>query len=401
MSINTTATTASTTLLNKTFYDRQLLESAKTRFVHQKFGQHRSIPKNNGKRVEFRRWDLFDPSVDGNTLTEGVTPEGQNLSQSSVEAEVSQYGAYVEVSDMLDLTGYDKVIADTAELLGEQLGTVIEWVTRDAMCGGSNVQYAGTNASRSTIVSADKLTVNDIRKAVRSLKKAKARPFCEEGRKPHFVCICSPEATYDLQSDTLWQDVSKYSNAEQIYSGEIGRLFGVVFVESTEAKIYRQSVHNAVSAATTSSASFVLKNAPTEAEAEYLSTPSAKLMIGTTEYTLAASNPFNAATRTVTLSASASLSANAVVYTTDAGALDDTTKEAAEVHATLVFGKDAYGVVDVNGRGAMQTIIKPHGSAGSSDPLNQRATVGAKVMAYTAVILNDPWIVRIEHGVSK
>ena len=55
----------------------------------------------------------------------------------------------------------------------------------------------------------------------------------------------------------------------------------------------------------------------------------------------------------------------------------------------------------MNGRGAMQTIIKPHGSAGSSDPLNQRATVGAKVMAYTAVILNDPWIVRIEHGVSK
>ena len=34
MSINTTANTAGTTKLNKTFYDRQLLESAKTRFVH-------------------------------------------------------------------------------------------------------------------------------------------------------------------------------------------------------------------------------------------------------------------------------------------------------------------------------------------------------------------------------
>ena len=39
MSINTTANTAGTTKLNKTFYDRQLLESAKTRFVHAKYGQ--------------------------------------------------------------------------------------------------------------------------------------------------------------------------------------------------------------------------------------------------------------------------------------------------------------------------------------------------------------------------
>lgn len=46
MSINTTANTAGTTKLNKTFYDRQLLESAKTRFVHAKYGQKRPIPKN-------------------------------------------------------------------------------------------------------------------------------------------------------------------------------------------------------------------------------------------------------------------------------------------------------------------------------------------------------------------
>ena len=55
MSINTTANTAGTTKLNKTFYDRQLLESAKTRFVHAKYGQKRPIPKNSGKRVEFRK----------------------------------------------------------------------------------------------------------------------------------------------------------------------------------------------------------------------------------------------------------------------------------------------------------------------------------------------------------
>ncbi len=397
MAINTTANTASTTKLNKTFYDRQLLESAKTRFVHAKYGQKRPIPRNSGKRVEFRKWNLFDANDAVEALQEGVTPTGQALSQSNVEVEVAQYGAYVEVSDLLDMTGYDQVISESAELLGEQLGTVVEWVTRDAMNAGTNVQYANGKTSRGAITASDKLTVAEIRKAVRTLKKAKARPFGEEGRKPHFICICSPEATFDLQSDALWQDVSKYSCAEAIYSGEIGRLFGVVFVESTEAKVFTQSVLNKVNASTTSSASFVLKNAPTDAEIAYLSSAGNKLMIGSNEHTIAS---FDAATNTVTLAAAASLTADAIVYSMDAGEVDSTTKAGVDVHSTLIFGKDAYGMVDVAGSGALQIIIKPHGSAGTSDPLDQRATVGAKVAAYAAKILNELWIIRIEHGVS-
>ena len=402
--MNTTISTANTAYFNKTFYDRKLLDTAKTRFVHANFGQKRSIPRNNGKRVEFRKYDLFTPDTNALTLVEGVTPTGQSLTQSKVEAEVKQYGAYVEISDLLEMTGYDPVIADSAELLGEQLGTVIEWVTRDAMNETTNVQYAGGAASRVALTASNKLTVDEVRKAVRTLKKNKARPFFSaadgSGRKPHFVCICSPDATYDLQNDSLWQDVSKYSNAEQIYSGEIGRLFGVVFVEATEAKIYRQSVFNAVNANTSSSATFVLKNNPTAQEAAYLATGGNKIMIGSTEYTLAATGSYTAATKTVKLSAAASLSADAVVYSKDAGAPDASTHAAPDVHATLIFGADAYGVVDVAGAGAMETIIKPCGSAGTTDPLNQRSTVGAKVAAYAAKVLNPLWIVKIEHCVS-
>ena len=322
--MNTTVSTASTAYFNKTFYDRKLLDTAKTRFVHANFGQKRSIPRNNGKRVEFRKYNLFTPDTGALTLVEGVTPTGQNLSQSKVEAEVKQYGAYVEISDLLEMTSYDPVIADSAELLGEQLGTVIEWVTRDAMCETTNVQYAGGAASRVALTASDKLTVAEIRKAVRTLKKNKARPFVTamdgSARKPHFICICSPDATYDLQNDALWQDVSKYSNAEQIYAGEIGRLFGVVFVETTEGKV---SLH--------------------------------------TE-----STPLNS------------------TY---------------DLHHSIIFGADAYGVIDVAGSGVLQTIIKPRGSAGTADPLDQRSTVGGKVMGYTAKVLNALWIIDILHVV--
>lgn len=69
---NTVYSTSSSTMLNKTFYDRAILEGAKTKFVFTKYGQKRSIPLNNGKRVEFRRWNLFDIGDDMCKLSEGV-----------------------------------------------------------------------------------------------------------------------------------------------------------------------------------------------------------------------------------------------------------------------------------------------------------------------------------------
>ncbi len=398
---NTTFSTAQTTGLNQTHFDRQLLTKAKTRMVHALYGQKRPIPLHNGKQVNFRRFDLFTPDVDALTLAEGVTPTGQSLTQTQVTAGVKQYGAFVEVSDLLELSGIDDVVRESAELLGEQLGTVVEWVTRDAMCATTNVQYAGGVGTRLALTGDNRLTVAEIRKAVRTLKKNKARMFAAsldgKARPPHFVCICSPDATYDLQNDALWQDVSKYSNAEQLYAGEIGRLFGVVFVESTEAKTYRQSVLNAVNAAVSSATAFVLKTAPDDDAAKYLSQAGNKLYSGDTEMTIAS---YAADTRTVTVTAAVTLAANAIVYSKDAGAVDADSKAGLDVHATLVVGADAYGVIELDGKGAVEIICKEAGSSGSLDPLNQRATVGAKVAAYTAKVLNPLWLVKIEHTVS-
>lgn len=308
-------TTSGLSATMQSYYDRKMLEYAKTQFVFANYAQKRSIPKNNGKTVQFRRWTLFTADPTTQTLTEGTTPTAQNLAMSAITATVKQYGAYVEVSDLLDLTAIDNVISDSSELLGEQLGNVLDMIVRDAMSATTNIQYAGGQASDDTITATQKLTVGEIRKAVRTLKKAKARKFTRKGGKPHYICIVDPDAVYDLQSDSLWQDVSKYSNAEQIYDGELGKMFGVVFIETTNAKIVNNS----------------------------------------TSY---------------------------------------------GVHQSFVFGSDSYGVVDVAGQGAIKAIIKPHGSSGTADPLDQRATVGAKVTAFTACVLNADWLVSIHHGVT-
>jgi N4-gp56 family major capsid protein len=67
-----------------------------------------------------------------------------------------------------------------------------------------------------------------------------------------------------------------------------------------------------------------------------------------------------------------------------------------DVYATLMFAENAYGIVPMNGH-AMENIVKPLGSAGTADPLNQRATSGWK--AYTnTIILNDAFMTRLECG---
>lgn len=70
----------------------------------------------------------------------------------------------------------------------------------------------------------------------------------------------------------------------------------------------------------------------------------------------------------------------------------------ADVYGTIIFGQNAYGISRIAGV-AMQNIVKPLGSAGTEDPLNQRATSGWKA-SFVTKILQQPWLLRVEHGVT-
>lgn len=66
------------------------------------------------------------------------------------------------------------------------------------------------------------------------------------------------------------------------------------------------------------------------------------------------------------------------------------------VYPTLVMGKNAYGVAEWS---SLESIYKPIGSAGATDALNQRATVGSKI-DFAAKRLQEDAMVRIESAVT-
>lgn len=215
----------------KTFYDKALLKFAKPNLVHDQFAQKRNIPKNGGKTIEFRRYSQLPKAL--NPLVEGVTPDGQNLNVTTVSATVDQYGGYITLSDVLLLTAIDNNLMEAIELLGDQAGRTLDTITREVLCSGTNVIYAGGAQGRTAITTANKLSVDDIKKAVRELKVGLAKKI-----NGYYVAIIHPDCVYDLENDDEWINASQYAGSTQIFEGEIGKLYGVRFVESTEAKIW-------------------------------------------------------------------------------------------------------------------------------------------------------------------
>ena len=124
------------------------------------------------------------------------------------------------------------------------------------------------------------------------------------------------EKQYDLQDDEKFIAVSKYQDKENIYTGEVGRLFGIRFVESTEAKIFE-----------------------------------------------------------------------------GAGA------SSADVASVIVLGRYAYGLTSLKGT-KPHVVVKPAGSAGTADPLDQISTVGWKLDGFAVKLLQPEFAVRIECGFS-
>lgn len=228
MNLNVTTQGSLSPTAVHTFYDRQLIANAKKKLVYNQFGQKRNIPKNNGKTINFRR---FSPLPKATTpLTEGVTPDGQSLTVTEITATVRQYGAYVATSDVIRMTAIDPIVTETNKLLGAQAGETLDAITAGIVNAGTNVLYAGEATDYDTLSTESVISVKEIINAVRILKNNYAEKI--DGS---YIAFIHPDVAMDLMLDPKWEDPKKYSEPKDIYDGELGRLYGVRFIETPEA----------------------------------------------------------------------------------------------------------------------------------------------------------------------
>ena len=380
----------------KTYYSDYLIDLAEPELVHDQFGQKHPIPKNGGKTIEFRKYDSLPKAL--TPLTEGVTPDGQKLTMGVITATVKQYGGFIELSDILLLTAIDNNLLQATRLLASQAGRTLDTITREVLNGGTNVLYAGGVLDRTLLIGGDStpanntyLTIDDVRKAVRALKVQNTQKINGD-----FVGIIHPDAAYDLMSDPKWVNVKTYSDPDGIYEGEIGKIEGVRFVETTEAKVFHapdlasDARNLAVNGAVSASTSVVFDGTTAGVAIDELKGRTLIFYDATNGWQVGevASNTASSGTSTITLKAAITLADNAVIYPGEAG------RGGRDVYSTLIMGAEAYGVTELTG-GGLQHIVKQLGSAGTADPLNQRATAGWKATK-VAERLVEQYMIRVE-----
>ena len=370
----------------KTYYSDYLIDNATPKLVHDQFGQKHPIPKNGGKTIEFRKYNPL-PKIT-TPIVEGVTPVGQKLSVEKITATVQQYGGYVTLSDMLQLTAIDNNMVQATKVLGGQSGATLDTVTREVLNGGTSVQYGDSldiNARHLLIGGETEgnnyLNVRAIKLAARYLKQQNAEKI--EGS---YVAIIHPDIAFDLTEDPNWKWPHQYKDTTELYEGEIGKIEGVRFVETTEAKIFHAedlSAEKRYLSIKSVSGSIVTVNESLTND-DILKLAGRSVIIGVSQYSV-----ISATTNTVTLDRAPEVqAAGTVIYPGEAGA------NGRDVYSVLDLGENAYGVTEIQG-GGLQHIVKQLGSGGTEDPLNQRATVGWKATK-TAERLVESYMRRIE-----
>ena len=202
-------TTATMSKEMKTFYEKRLIDQAEPRLVHDQFADYYPVPQNGGKTIEFRKYDSLPKAT--TPLTEGVTPNGQALNVTTITSDLHQYGGWTPLTDVL--------------------------------AGGTNVIYAPKQAadgtetavtSRKTLDKSCTLTPKLFFQAAAQLGAMNADPIGDS-----YIAIIHPYAAYDLKTCKEFIEVHKYADPDTMFRGEIGKLGNIRFIETSEAKIWK------------------------------------------------------------------------------------------------------------------------------------------------------------------
>lgn len=226
----------------KEFYVKELLKAFKPNLVHLQFGDKKPMPQGNGKSVEWRK--VVPIAKNTTPLTEGVTPEAVEMAFSAIKAELNQFGMWTNYTDVLKFASIDPVVSEYNEALASSGSLTMDAVCRDVLCTTTNVMYCSKKAADGTKTAVTGYTdmdptcildIEEVFKAANILKRKNAKKIDDS-----FIVIAHPDVITALMianTDNGWIDIQKYSNTTKIYEGEVGKIAGCRFVESSEAKI--------------------------------------------------------------------------------------------------------------------------------------------------------------------
>lgn len=392
-------------------------ELAERNLVIGRYAETFQLPQRMGTTLRVTRHKRM--ALPTAPLAEGVPPDAVQLTIEKVDVTVEQWGIVAFLTDVAQLTTTHPALVKATELTGLAMSEVLEREQAKVLLGGTKVVYGGSVSTRGSLANTDKMATAVVLRATTGLRARGANP--KEGQL--FAGVMAPQQEADLlAADTTFQNASNYANVRALQYGEIGIWMGTrwgrgnflpiikgVAVPSTAtAEIGGHNMSGSGGAIDNSLITIVSK----DANSGYERKVSQPLTIADTDGTFTLTLPSSASyvydvymTDTAganskivaeNQAASATITVNATLYSNGtAQAHTAAPASGVTVYVAWVFGKDAFGRVELNGM-SMQSYITPAG-ASFSNPLAQGRKVGSKIM-WKCFILDNDYFVRIETG---
>ena len=202
-----------------TYYERVFLKRAEYAMILKEGAQMRTHSKFSGKTINFTRYNPL--TINATALSEASFPSPSTISASTVSVTLAEYGQTVITSKMHELVSIDANMKEQIELVGQNMGEVLNRVTRVAM--DSATIYFPNSRNISTVTTADTLNACACRGMTQTLEIAKAQPY-KDG---FWIGKTNPQSKYTLLGDSTWINAKTYSDVKDLYKGEMGELYQI------------------------------------------------------------------------------------------------------------------------------------------------------------------------------
>jgi N4-gp56 family major capsid protein len=226
------------------FAVKEMLSRAEPVTILEKFAQATSLPSNKTKVMKFRRYNALDNSV--KVLIEGITPPASVLTITDVTVTLQQYGDRIIITDVIEDTHEDPVLAQSTEVLGEQAGQMMEIMRYGVLCAGTNVYYGNGTARSAVTTPIETSTTNPtniiMRRVVRALKRQNAKKITKIlAAGPNiatapvnaaYVAIVHPDLEMDIRNLPGFVAVESYPQISP-FPSELGKCEEVRYITST------------------------------------------------------------------------------------------------------------------------------------------------------------------------
>lgn len=336
------------------FYDKQLLDTIRldeSHFVFYRLANTTPI-QGNAEKLQIRRWAPLEAHTV--PLAEGVPPMSDKGSMESYEIGTFSYGRYMEFTDRVDFETIDPVIAHYTKEYAIVAMETLDLLAREALTTVAQSAYANAKASFANLEIGDVPSLNDLRVIALSMKKQLVKP--RNGNRYHV--IGTPDFYFDMISDPL---VEKYMTINQTTKGfyedmgPIPAMFGLEFYETMHIEDSGEYV--------TANGTFLRVFQDNGGTYTYQD-------LDAETYRVDAIDNYVRDSRT---GMKASYIPGRKVWNIPAGFQE------LKVHRIFVLGADCLTRTEVAGQGNAKMYVKPLGSAGVLDPIDQRQSIGFKI----------------------